>query len=170
MALTTAQKATVKADILADSTLNAFPNNSDGAFGIAASYNLPAAVDYWVKRTAITKSEITNATSQDGTVFTWVGNGFITRSVGEQAAWRELFGESGTIDASKPNVTQAFQDIFSGTGNAALNRTHLLATARRKATRIEKLLATGTGSTASPGVMGFEGAISYNDVDEARNS
>lgn len=170
MALTTAQKATVKADILADSTLNAFPNNSDGAFAIAAAYNLPAAVDYWVWRTSVDKKEFTNQTSQDGTNFTWVGNGFITRSVGEQTAWAELFNSTHQVDASRASVRQAFADIFSGTGNAAANRTHMLATARRKATRIEKLLATGTGSTASPGVMGFEGAISYSDVDEARNS
>lgn len=170
MALTAAQKATIKADILADGTLNAQPNNSDGAFAIAAAYNLAAAVDFWVWRTAVDKKEFTNQTSQDGTNFTWVGNGFITRSAGEQTAWAELFNSTHQVNASLPNVRQAFSDIFSGTGNAAANRTHMMSIARRKATRIEKLLATGTGSTASPGVMGFEGDISYQDVGEARNS
>lgn len=170
MALTTAQKAAVKADIIANGDLNSQPNNTDGAFAIAALYNLPAAADFWVWRTSIDKKELTNATSQDGTTFNWTGNGFITRSVGEQTAWRELFNSTYTVDASLPNVRQAFSDIFSGAGNAAANRTHLLATARRKTSRIEKLLATGTGTTGSPGVMGFEGQISYQEIDEARNS
>lgn len=170
MALTTAQKAFVKADILADPALNSQPNNSDGAFAIAAAYNLPAAIDYWAWRTSIDKKELTNATSQDGTNFTWVGNGFITRSAGEQAAWVELFNSTHQVNAALPNVRQAFQDIFSGVGNAALNRAHLLSVARRKTTRIEKLLATGTGTTISPGVMGYEGTIGYQEIEEARNS
>lgn len=50
MALTPAQLATLKADILADGALNAFPNNSDGAFEIAKAYNAVAAPDYFVWR------------------------------------------------------------------------------------------------------------------------
>jgi hypothetical protein len=168
--LTPAQQATVKADILADSMLNAFPNNSDGAFEIAKLYNLPAAVDFWVWRTAVDRNEFTNSTSVDGTTFTWVGNGFITRSVGEQTAWSELFNSTHSVNPSLPNVRQAFADIFSGSGNAAANRTHMLAIARRKTTRLEKLLATGTGSTASPGLLTFEGTVSFNDIELARNS
>lgn len=168
--LTTAQQATVKADILADQTLNAFPNNSDGAFAIAAIYNQTAAPDFWVWRTNVPKNEFTNSTGPDGTTFTWVGNGFITRSAGEQTAWVELFNSTHSVNASLPNVRQAFADIFSGSGNAAANRTHMLGVARRKATRLEKLLATGTGSTASPAVMGFEGSVSYSDIELARQS
>lgn len=170
MSLTPAQNATLKADIIADGTLNAQPMNSDGAFAIAAAYNLQAAPDFWVWRTSVTKSEIVQKTSQDSTVFAWTGTGFITRSVGEQAAWRELF-ENGACNPSLPNTRQAFQDIFSGgTAPAPANRTHLLAVARRKATRIEKLFATGTGSTASPAAMVIEGSISYQDAEAARNS
>jgi hypothetical protein len=35
---------------------------------------------------------------------------------------------------------------------------------------VEKLLATGTGSDGSPATMGFEGPISYQDVQAARAS
>lgn len=164
--LTLAQLQAIKANILATPELAAQPNNSDGAFAISAYYAVVASPDFWAWRTNITKEELTNSVSVDATTFTWVGNGFITRSVGEQTAWKEL---GDTINASLANVRQAFSDIFSGTGNAALNRTHLLAVARRKTTRIEKLLATGTGSTASPAVMGFEGTVSIQDVDIARS-
>ncbi len=170
MTLTPAQKAAIKADIIADATLNAFPNNSDGAFAIAAIYNIAASPDFWVWRTAVTKSELVNSVGPDATTFNWTGNGFITRSVGEQTAWQELFNGVQSVNPSLANVRQAFSDIFSGTGNAASNRTHLLAVARRRASRIEKLLATGTGSTASPAVMGSEGPITHQDIDAARNS
>lgn len=168
--LTPAQLSALKAAIQADPVLNAQPNNSDGAIAIAEALNLAAAPDFWVWRTAVSKTELTNTTGPDGTTFTWVGAGFITRSAGEQAAWRELFNGSNSVNPSLANVRQAFADIFSGTGNAQANRTHLLAVARRKATRAEKLFATGTGSTASPATMVFEGNLNTQDVETARNS
>ena len=169
MSLTTAQLATLKADILADGTLNAFPANSDGAFAIAAAYALTAVPDFWVWRSAVSMDEITTKTSVDGTVFAWTGTGFITRAQGERDAWTAIFGTNRTCNPSLANTRQAFSDIFSGaTAPAPANRTHLLTVARRKATRIEKLFATGTGSTAVPALMGYEGSISYNDVLQAR--
>jgi len=166
--LTTQQLQTIKAAIVADAALNSQPMNSDGAFAIAAALNLPAAPDFWVWRTAVPKKELVQSTSGDGTRFTWAGNGFISRSAGELTAWQELFNHIQEVNPALPNVRQAFSDIFSGSGNAAANRTHLLAIARRLATRAEKLLATGTGSTASPGTMTFEGQLTYQQVETAR--
>lgn len=170
--LTTAQKTTLKTDILADPAFNGVPNSSDGHFAIAEAYNQVVAPDFWVWRSAVTKAELTNATSVDGTTFNWTGAGFITRSQGERDAWRELFtGSENTVNPSLPSVRQALGDIFSGgTAPAPANRTHLLTIARRKASRIEKLLGSGTGSTASPATMTFEGPLSYQDVADARNS
>jgi hypothetical protein len=171
MILTTAQLQALKADIAANSDLNVFPNNSDGNFAIAALYNALAAVDFWVWRTTVTKAEYTQSTSIDGTTFNWTGAGFITRSVGEQNAWAELFNHTQSVNPSLPNVRQAFADILSGgTAPAPANRTHMLTVSRRKASRVEKVLATGVGSTASPGTMGSEGPIAYQDIEQARNS
>ena len=170
MSLTSTQLTTLKNDINADPVLAAYPNNSDGNFAISQAYTLTASPDFWVWKTYVTKADLVNSTGPDGTTFTWVGNGFITRSAGEQSAWRELFNGTNAVNAAQANVRQAFADIFSGTGNAALNRTHLLAVGRRKASRVEKLFAAGTGSTASPAVMGFEGTLSYQDVEAARQS
>jgi hypothetical protein len=91
MALTPAQLQTLSDYIANDATLNALPNNADGNTAIANVLNLPAAPDFWVWRTRVSKDELTNSVGPDGTTFTWAGNGFITRSAGEQAAWRELF-------------------------------------------------------------------------------
>lgn len=168
MPLTPAQKATVKADILADGELNSKPNNTDGNSAISDLYKVIVSPDYWVWRTQIPKDEITQKVSQDGTSFIWAGNGFISRTVTEIACWSELFA-SGSCNASLPNVRQAFNDIFNGAGNAALNRTHLLAVGRRKSNRLEKLLATGAGTSANPSLMGYEGSLSPGEIEEIRS-
>lgn len=166
MALSSSQLAALKADILADPILNAFPNNSDGAFAIAAAYNLAASPDFWVWRTNITETECVGSPSPDGTVWNWPQ--YISRTEPERDGWKRLFA-NGSVNAGLPNVRQAIADIFSGAQAApTAQRAHLLAIARRRATRAEKLFATGTGSTASPATMTFEGSLNYQDVQEAR--
>lgn len=168
--LTLSQLAALRADILADPAFASIPNTPDGAFEIAGAYNANAAPEFWVWRTRVTKDEYVNAEGPDGTTFSWTGSGFIGRSVGERDAWRELFSISGIVNPSQPNVRQAFVDIFSGsTSPAPANRTHLAAVSRRKATRAEKLFATGVGTTASPGTLTFEGTLTYTDVLLARS-
>lgn len=173
MSLTASQLTALKADIAADGTLNSQPMNDDGHFAIAAAYNANAAPDYWVWRTAVSKSELVNSTSVDGTTFAWNGAGFITRSQGERDAWREMFNGEGYCNPSLPQVRAAFTDIFSGgTAPAPANRIHLATVSRRKATRAEKLFVvsgSGTGTTGAPSVMSFEGTITVQDVSTARN-
>lgn len=142
-----------------------------------------AAPDYWCWRTAVEKKEIVQQPSVDATSFVWTGNGFITRSVQEIECWNQLFNSTLICNPSLTNVRQAFSDIFSGTGNAALNRTHLLATCRRRATVAEKLLAvvaTGPGntggqprgSTQNPDAFGVgaEGSVTIQNLVDASNS
>lgn len=169
--LSAAQKAVVKADILADATLNSFPNNSDGNLAVAAIYNIVSTADFRVWRTSVMKSELTNVTTTAGTTFTWAGNGYITRSQGERDAFVALFNAQNAVNPSLTQVRVAFSDIFSGTGNAAANRAHLLAAGQRASTRIEKLLVASTdaGTTAAPALMGFEGPVSPADIEAARN-
>lgn len=167
--LTPNQLASLKTDILADPVLAAKAGSPDGRYAIAAAYNVNASPDYWVWKTYLTKNDVVSSTSADNTTFNWTGNGFITRTVGELMAWENLFNSSGSINPSLANVRQALGDVFSGAGNAAANRTHLLTVARRKATRGEKLFASGSGSTGSPSTMGQEGTVTFNDVDTALN-
>lgn len=167
MPLTPAQLATIKAAIVADGTLNAIPNNSDGNTEVAEALNLDASPAFWVWKSRVTESEYTAQASVDATTWSWPA--YIARSQGERDGWQRMFSD-GAVDPSQVNVRQGIADIFSGTGIAVTQRTHLLTVSRRNASRVEKLLATGTGSTAAPATMGFEGPITYFQVADARNS
>lgn len=180
MSLTNAQKTTLKTHIAANvntvlynnvtTAINLVPNNGDGNQLISEWYALNFSPDFWVWRTSVSKAELTQSTSVDATTFNWTGTGFITRTVGEQTAFRELFDGQGFCNPSLPSVRTAFSDIFSGaTAPAPANRTHLVTVARRKANNVEKLYAVGTGSTAVPAVMIYEGTISGDDIEAARN-
>jgi hypothetical protein len=169
MALTTAQLQALKADIAADPALKDLPRNSDSAFAIADAYNLPANPDFWVWKTTLRKIDVVSETGPDGTVFSW--SSYIARSAAEQNAWAQNWNSTLTVNPSLPQVRAAFADIFSGSNNnAPATRTHLLAMARRKATRAEKLFATGTGTAATPATLTFEGALRFSDVEQAWNS
>lgn len=168
MPLTSGQKTTLKAAIVADATLNAIPNTADGAFEVANQLDQLATPDYWVWRSAVSEAEIVSQASIDGTIWSWTA--YIARSEPERDAWKRMFNSVYSCNPSLANVRQAFADIFSGnTNNAPTQRTHLLAVGRRKATRVEKILASGSGTTASPSLMGFEGKLSYQDVLDARS-
>lgn len=161
MALTTTQLQTLKAVALADPTAAGFLTAGNDT-ELAAWFNADAVPDFFAWRTSVSKHEIVSKTSIDGTTFAWAGNGFISRSVGELECWNQLFNSTQTCNPSLANVRQAFQDIFSGAGNAASNRSHLLVVARRKVNRFERTFATGTGTTIAPGTLVEEGSIDTN--------
>ncbi len=162
MALTSAQKATLKAAILADGTLSVFPNTSDGNFDLAFKLsNELASPAFTVWRTNVTVTQVgdnINATELAG----------LTTLNATRLQTIAMFSASG-INASKADRRQFFDDVFSGAGGT-ITRPLLLALWKRFANRIEKILATGTGTDASPATMGFEGTISPQDVTDARNS
>jgi hypothetical protein len=150
--------------------INALANATDPNACVAAMYNLAASPDFWVWRTSVTKDELVGSVSVDGTTFSWTGTGYITRSQGERDAFNTMFSSAGIVNPSLSNVRQAWTDIFSGaTAPAPANRTHLSTVSRRKAIRFERLYATGTGSTASPGTMVIEGQVSGQTIETARN-
>jgi len=164
MTLTSAQRATLKTHVTGNSDTNTL-YVANNLTGLAALLNADAVPDFWVWRTSVSRDEYLGSTSVDATVFAWAGTGWITRSQGERDAFNAMFDAAGTVNPSRANVRQAFTDIFSGaTAPAPANRTHLATTSRRKATRTEKLFATGTGSTASPGLLVVEGQIATGDL------
>jgi hypothetical protein len=162
--MTPAQLQLLKTDIQADPAFAAIAHNSDGADAIAKAYNLAAAPDFWVWRTNVTRADIYHSTSADGTTWNW--NTYKAQSVTEQNAWTQMF--MGDIaNFSLANLRAGVAAIFTGSAQQNAQRDHCLSVGRRKATRIEKLLSTGTGSAVSPATMGFEGALSYPDVQES---
>lgn len=120
-----------------------------------------------VWRTSVSRDEYQTVTSAAATTFNWSGaGGYIARSQGERDAWNTMFGTSNaSVDPSKANVRLAFADIFSGAGVGAVNnRTHLDAISKRFATNAEKVLATGIGTSGSPGNLTFVGNVPFSDV------
>ena len=83
MALTTAQKTALKAAILADPVLSAFPQTSDGAYAIAAALNELASPAFVVWRTDVSCMEI----------------------------WKMLLA-IGSFDAAKINVRDGLETAF----------------------------------------------------------
>jgi hypothetical protein len=171
--LTSSQLTAIAAHIAASADMNTQPADEPGALVIANLLNAPAAPNYWVFRTKVTEEEIVGQPSQDSTLFSW--STFIQRSQGERDGWMRLF-RSGQVNPSLSNVQAAIKDIFSGTGAAPVaQRLHIDTVFRRKATRLEKLLATGAvvdgnqpGTTLNPATPGFEGNITIGEVQEAR--
>jgi len=155
--LTNTQLQILANDILLDPVLSSLPLTPDSAFAIAEAYNQESNPTYVVWKTAVGIDEIMN-------------NGFVWTAVdgltnGKARIW-EWMTRLGTINPSKANIRQGLQDAF-GAGSAMSNAIapHL----KRSASRVERLFATGTGTTQSPGTLVFEGRITYQDIQEARD-
>jgi hypothetical protein len=162
--LTTEQKATLKAAILADPVLAAFPMNTDGAFGIAAALNVQTA-DFFVWKTSVPTNEI----QFNGFDWTRVDN----LTIGKARIW-EWMASIGQINPAQANVRAGILAVFGTAGDLAM-RTAIFGHCQRLATRVEKLFATGTGTTTTeqgtgPAIMSYEGQISYAEVFEAMKS
>ena len=166
MQFTSAQQPAVKTWL----TNNASGQSDDAS---AALLNANASPDFWIWRSLVPETEIYQLTTADGTTWNWTT--YIGRNQAERDAWRQMVsGRNAGLVTALPNVRQAIADIFSGAGGAN-QRTHLLTIGRRKATVLEKLLASGTGSTAVPADMGIgsdggysEGHITDGQVAEIR--
>ena len=157
MALTTEQRATLKAFVEADPELSLVPHTYDGAFGIAISLAEIAAPDFIVWRTSVTQDEIT----QNGFDWSQADN----LSVGQARIWEWLFDNSGSaMNPSKINVRAGVSECWKGTAAKVAVATAVFGHCKRPANILEKLLATGTGTDASPATMSVEGSLSYGEV------
>jgi cytoskeletal protein CcmA (bactofilin family) len=153
--LTTTQKATLKAFVEADATLNQIPKTYDGAYALADALKVEASPAFVVWRTSVSAEEIMS----NG--FVWTAVDALT--VGKARIW-DWMTRYGTINPSKINVRQGMADAF---GAASAMATGIMPHLKRNANILEKLFATGTGTTATPGTMVIEGSLSYQEVHEA---
>lgn len=160
-ALTPAQYATLKADINADPALSAYPLNGDGAWAIAAEYNKVFSPEWYVWRTDVPIDEI----MKNGMDWTQVDN----LSVGKARIW-DWMTRLGILNFAKANIRAGIDAAWVGTSSMLAVRTAIYTHGSRTATRFEKLFSSGTGTTNAPGLMTIEGAVSYQDVEVARNS
>ena len=70
------------------------------------------------------------------------------------------------IDASKDNVRAGLAEVFPSNQDT---RGQLLAIAKEAASLTESIYATGTGTTASPGVRVVVGNLSVNELSKSLN-
>jgi len=153
--LTTEQKATLKSFVEGNATLNQIPHSYDGAFALADALTVDVSPAFIVWRTSVSAEEIMS----NG--FVWTAVDALT--VGKARIW-DWMTRYGTINPSKVNVRQGMADAF---GAASAMATGIMPHLKRNANLLEKLFATGTGTTASPATMVIEGSLSYQEVYEA---
>ena len=165
MALTSAQKATVAAYILADPVLSLKPHNSDGDFDIAIALNQLASPNFIVW----TMGALPVAFSHALWDWTRVDN----LSVGK-ARILDYMIAAASIDLNRATVRAGVNSAFSVTVADAPCRNAIWLTGSRSGSIVEKLLVTSGAGIAptdlgvGPGVLGFVGPIGQQDVHDAR--
>lgn len=178
--LTPSQLTTLRNDINADPVLSSYPNNDDGAFAIAAAYNTLSTPDYYVWQTAASVTDIfdaivwanfTPSDAPDGTQI-WLNRAM--QCQGKQFNLQTMLSGRNTINAARASIRAGLQDATTAipSGNNGANRSggwaNIQLILSRKATRVEKLFATGAGTQANPSLLTFEGAVTVQDVLQAR--
>jgi hypothetical protein len=157
--MTPAQIAIVKADIAANLDMNTIPAGSDGSWAIANLYNALAEPAYFVWRTSVPVVEIMN----NGMDWTRVDN----LTVGKARIW-DWMSKLNNINAAKTNIRAGIDATWVGTAADLAVRAAVYTHCIRAATRLEKLLAAGTGTTITPSTMAYEGTANYQQIDAVR--
>jgi len=158
--LTTEQKTLLAADVAADPAFDSLPHTADGAYAIAEAYALTIDNAFIVWKSSVTNDEI----MQNGFDWTQVDN----QTVGKARIWEWMFSnDQRTVNPSKLNVRAGIDEAWKGTAAMLAVRAAIYVHCKRVANRAEKLFSTGTGTDASPATMGFEGKMSYHDVQQA---
>jgi hypothetical protein len=155
--MTPAQLATLKAAILADPVLDAYPLTADGSYDMCAQVLNKEAIPTFV----VWQDKLTPELFDLGLM-----NGATQIDGLTQGKRDELFMIGArTRDCNLTAVRAAIDDA---TGSANTLKNALVAVTKRNALRVEQIFATGTGTTNSPATLVVYGQINYNDVVAAR--
>lgn len=155
--LTPAQIATLGTYITSQADLNSQPLSADGYFEIARLLNLPSA--FIVYKSLVSLKDLADT-------FDWGEVSNLTSANNERVQTLGIFAPTG-INPSRADIRAFFEGTFTVAGGAQ-TRAKLNALWRRPARRGEALFATGAGTTATPGLLVFEGLISPAEVENAR--
>lgn len=165
MALTDPQLQTLKADIApkleAGQPFEGLdPLNTDHCFVIADYYNADSNPAVIVWKTSVTRQEIL----QNGFDWTRLDN----LSVGKARVWNDIFVDD-VINPAKPNVRVGIDSVWVGTAPDLAVRAAVYIHCKKTASRIQAMLASGTGTDATPATMTFDGTINFQDVLNSNN-
>jgi hypothetical protein len=154
--MTPEQLAALKVAVLADPTLSAVGRNDTE---LARLLNLPTSFVGW--RTNVTIDETGNA---------WQGTDIDGMSSLNMQRLQLLISSttSGVFDMSRADRRAGFENPF-GANVSGASRVAMRAAWKRFATRAESVFATGTGTDATPGLFGYEGSVSINDIGQMWN-
>jgi len=142
--LTTEQAVLFKAAFLAETDPELASYRTFGQTpAIFNWYNQAAIPDFIVWKTNLAAMDIY---ADPGFNFTLVDG--LTQ--GKRDEWSSFILHEGFCDPSKPNIRAGIADVWSGTAAKLAVQTAIIALSKRKASRIEKLFATGTGTTVDP--------------------
>lgn len=85
-------------------------------------------------------------------------------TAGKRDEWSNFLFKTGACNPSKPNIRAGLLDVWSGTAAKLTVYDAIIELSKRTSRNAERVLATGTGTSASPGTLSFEGTISVNDI------
>ena len=155
MTFTPAQKAVILANIQSIPAVNQMYVDGDLPW-VANYYNTVAAPEYIVWKTYVTRDEV----MLNGFDWTRVDN----LSIGKARIWDWMF-TTGAINPSKSNIREGIDQTWAGTQADLAVRAAVYVHCKRPATRIEQLLASGSGTTLSPSTMpeNGEGPAAWQD-------
>lgn len=154
--LTSSDIATLKALVLADPTASVLAAE---ARDVELADWLNQATSYIVWRSVLTPAMARTAVVS-GTSLGQLDN----LTSGKREAL--LYAFDGDLDVSDVNVRTSLDDLC---GTQTALKASIQAAEKRAASRAEKALATGTGTTATPGALAWEGVISYSDASLIRS-
>ena len=179
--MTPAQLTTLKTAILADPALAALVNI--GQYGqVKDALNQAATPNYYVWRSTtpasdildgITWASLTPADTPDSTA-AYTNRALLCQA--KQLNLQIMLQGRESLATGKLNIRQGLQDALinvpAGVGGAMVDAGwagagKVKATITRTASIVEKLLATGSGTTGTPSSMGFEGPLTERDVEDA---
>lgn len=180
--LSITQLQLLKADIAIDPVLLAFPANDDGAYAIASEYNKISVPDFYVWNNSVFVDTIydnivwANLTPTDAadTTQLWLNRAMMCQA--KQFNLQTMLQGKNQIDAGRATFRAGLQDALtnvpSGAAGAVVSAgwVPVKTAITRKATRIERLFANGTGTTNTPATLVVIGPITYQDVQLARGS
>lgn len=175
--MTPAQNATLRAYIEANPVWMAYPHNSNGSDDIAKQLNALTADYYvWNNQTPIQSiydsivwANLTPAAAPDTTAI------YTNRALqcqAKQINLQILIQGRDTVDASKTSVRAGLQDsltnLCSGAGGAVVSAgwTAVRDSMKKLATGLEKVLATGAGTQASPSVTSDVMTTSFYEIQQ----
>ena len=125
---------------------------------IARLYNLPSTFIAW--RTSVKRTDAMS------TGFDWAQVDNLT--TGQGRIWDWMFDTvDRTINPGDQSIRDGITECWKGTVAKVANATFIFTKCKRTLSEGEKVFATGTGTTVTPGVIGWEGTVSAQDASDA---